>query len=218
MQPGETITPGTQPPNDPVENKEEALVAVPEAPNNSETAAVTPEPATGWQFSEESQAEGTLPEQNFEIKPVTWTASEYIAHNKGMGWFILLGLGLFALVALIYLATRDLIATIMVGIAGATFAAFSVRPPRTLDYTIDRHGVKIDQKFYPFEQIKSFALSDEGPLPSLMLLPMRRFLPPITIFYDPKAEDDIIDMLGTFLPHEEKEPDFIDRLMARIRF
>ena len=207
MQPGESITPDTEP------SATEAVKPVVDVPASPTQATTTPS-ETPFQ----SDAASDTPYEQKDLQPVTWTASEYIAHNKGAGWFVLLGLGLFVLVALIYLATRDVIATVMVGIAGVTFAAFSARPPRVLEYEINNQGIKIDQKFYPFAQIKSFALTDEGPLPSLMLLPMRRFLPPITIFYDPKAEDDILDMLGTFLPHEEKEPDFIDRLMARIRF
>ena len=162
--------------------------------------------------SDSSQPEAALPSQ------VSWTASEYISHAKGPGWFILLGLALFTLVGLIFFTTKDVIASVLVGIAGLTFGIFAARPPQVLDYTINNQGITIGRRSHPFNELKSFAIIDNGVIPSLMLLPLKRFMPPITVFYEPKEEEAIINMLAAYLPHEEKEPDFIDRLMGHIRF
>ncbi len=218
MQPGETITPGTQPTNDSVEKKEESVVAIPEVPTTSETAPPSPEPTTSWQFSEESQAEGTLPEQNLELNPVTWTASEYIAHNKNLAWYGLLAIGSFALTGLIYLLTKDVISSVLVAIMGVAFGVFAARKPQVLSYVVDERGIQIDQKLYAYSELKSFAVLQEGPLPAFLILPLKRFLPPITVYYDSKEEDNILNTLGSYLPHEDKQPDAIERLMARIRF
>jgi hypothetical protein len=47
---------------------------------------------------------------------------------------------------------------------------------------------------------------------------MKRFMPMTSIYFDPKDENRIVDMLSHFLPEEPKDPDFIDRLTRRIRF
>lgn len=173
-----------------------------------------PQEAT-WQYSPEDTT-GTV---SASIEPVSWTASEYIEHAKGLSWFVLLGLGLVALVALVYFMTgKDIFASVMVGIAGLVFGIFAARPPKVLQYSISPAGVQIGEKLYPFKEFKSFAVLTEGPLPSLLLMPLKRFLPPITLFYDPKSEDAILNALSAYLPHEEKEPDAVDRLMSRIRF
>lgn len=150
--------------------------------------------------------------------PVTWTASEYVDHGKGASWFVLFGLGLVALVGLIYFFSKDILATILVGVAGLMFGIFAARPPRVLTYVIDNHGITIGERHHPFNELKSFTLLEEGGLPSLMILPLKRFMPPITIFFDPRDEDKIIDALALHLPHEDKEPDLVDRLMSHIRF
>ena len=171
---------------------------------------------TAWQYSANDETAGSTPNS---IEPVSWTASEYIEHAKGLSWFVLLGLGLVALVVLIYFVTgKDIFASAMVGVAGLVFGIFAARPPKVLQYTISPAGIQIGPKLYTFKEFKSFAVLAEGPLPSLLLLPLKRFLPPITVFYDPKSEDAILNALSAYLPHEDKEPDAVDRLMSRIRF
>ncbi len=175
---------------------------------------------TSWNFTAESDDAALMPAPaSVPAGPISWTASEYIEHTKGLGWFVGLGLILSALVVTIYfIGGKDIMAAGMVGVAGLAFGIFAARPPRVLNYSIDAHGLQIDTKHYSFQEFKSFAVLEEGPLPSVLLLPLKRFLPPITVFYDPKSEDAILNALGSYLPHEDKEPDAVDRLMSKIRF
>lgn len=219
MQPGETITPGAeQPPARDPQKQDQPVAPVEQA---SQPVLPTPEaPASNWQYAggpaDESQANNASPSLN--AKAASWSASEYIAHAKGTMWFVLLGIGLAAFVTAVFLLTEDLIASIVVGIAGITFGAFAARPPRVLEYSVDARGIQIGSRFYPYADFKSFSLLEEGPLPAIVLLPLKRFLPPITVFYEPKEEDKILDVLADYLPHEEKQQDIVDRLMRHIRF
>ena len=221
MQPGETITPGAaQPPAPEPEQQDLPTPMSEQAPQPVDPAPTLPvaAPVTNWQFNasnEAQSAEVPLPDQT--VEQVSWSASEYIAHSKGLSWFVILGLGLFVFIAVVFAVTHDIFASLMIGVAGATFGVFAARPPRVLEYSVDNHGINIGQKFYSYGDFKSFALVDEGP-PAIMLLPLKRFLPPITVFYEANQEDKILDVLADFLPHEEKQPDVVDRLMSRIRF
>lgn len=225
MQPGETISPGAAPTPAPGPEKQDQPAvpveqpAQPVAPTPPPAVLATPEPATNWQFTEgsaEPQVDASSPSQ--DTKTASWSASEYIAHNKGTAWFALLGVGLFVFIAVVYIATKDVVASIMVGIAGVTFGVFAARSPRVLEYTVNASGIQIGQKLYTYADFKSFSLAEDGPLPAIILLPLKRFLPPITVFYEPKEEDSILDVLADYLPHEEKQPDIVDKLMRRIRF
>lgn len=229
MQPGDTITPGAspqptpeapQPSPTPVQTAP-APVDPPAAPIPSPTPPEVPtaeaELATDWQYaSGEAQEDPSAARPS--LSPVSWTASEYVAHQKSMGWYMLSGLALVVAIAVVYLLTKDLVAAIVVALAGVIFGVFSARPPRVLNYSITDTGVQMGQRFYPYHEFKSFAVSEEGTLPSVLLLPLKRFLPPITVFYDPKEEDAIINALSSYLPFEHKQPDAVDKLMARIRF
>jgi hypothetical protein len=200
MQPGETITPGAAPTPAPEPEKQQPV----------------PSPA-GWQFTGSEDQSVEIDAQP-NIQPVSWTASEYIAHNKGLSWFVLLGIVLFAAAALLYVLTKEIVTSVMVSVAGITFGVFAARSPRVLEYTIDSRGVSIGQKLYPYTELKSFDVTEEGPLPAILLEPLKRFLPPITVFYDQNEEQAILEVLGSYLPHQEKKPDAVDKLMRHIRF
>jgi hypothetical protein len=220
MQPGETITPGTQPapeqqptpPQAPMPAEPQQPDPVPPAPG-----ATPEEPAANWQFTDNHDQPGESVSQP-AVQSVSWTASEYIAHNKGLLWFMMLGLVLAAVAVGMYFVTHDFITAIMVATAGIIFGVFAARQPHVLEYTLDSRGIKIGQKFYPYAEFKSFDITEEGPLPAILLEPLKRFLPPITVFYDQNEEDAIFNVLGNYLPHQEKAPDAVDRLMRRIRF
>lgn len=217
MQPGQTITPGQEqssaeqaPAPEAIqptqENTQPTLAAIEEeiAAKNLETASQ----------QDESQFPAELPAGEL----VRWTASEYVDHAKGPAWFALMGIGLFILVGLVYFVIKDVLAAVLVGFAGITFGIFAGRRPQVLQYSISPQGITIGQRTHSFAEFKSFSLTENGPLPAVLLMPLRRFLPPITIFYDPREEDKIIDALADYLPHEEREPDIVDRLMSKIRF
>lgn len=217
MQPGETITPGTQPAPEQAPEPPEVPTQAPVEQVQPPVAPSEPEPAPTWQFTANDGPADVAASQP-QVSAVSWTASEYIAHNKGMSWFIGLGLALFILVAGIYLTTKDITTPIMVAIAGLTFGVFAGRAPRVLKYVVDAKGITIGDKFYAYSDFRSFDISDDSALPAIMLIPLKRFLPPITVFYDEKEEDNILNVLGSYLPHEEQKPDAVDRLMRRIRF
>lgn len=149
---------------------------------------------------------------------VTWSASEFIAHHKSIGWYATLGLSAIAFAAVIYLLTKDEISTGVVIIAALLFGIAAGRKPRVLEYHLNNAGLLIAQKFYPYSDFKSFAISQEGALSSIIFLPLKRFMPSITVYYEPQDEEHITYVLSQHLPLEQHVPDVVDRLTSRIRF
>ena len=177
-------------------------------------------PAAGWQFKAEDQPAaapgGAVPSSN--VQPVSWTASEYIDHQKGAGWYLLLLVGGALIAGVLYLLTRDIVSSVIVLIAVIILAVFAARKPRTLQYQVDDTGVTIGPKLYQYGLFKAFWVSDDTAVGSITLLPLKRFMPPITLYYDNKDEDSIVEVIGSFLPLEQDHKDHVDRLMHRIRF
>jgi hypothetical protein len=220
MQPGQTITPGQQSEPETQQNEQTSVIATtsPQPTPAQEASVVNEEGAAPESPAITPQDTTPTPAETQNGGVVQWTASEYVDHTKGPAWFVLMGLGLFGTVALVYFLLKDIFAAALLGLAGITFAVFAGRRPQVLQYSISPQGISIGQRTHAFEDFKSFSLTESGPLPAILLLPLRRFLPPITIFYDPREEDKIIEALADYLPHEEREPDVVDRLMSRIRF
>ena len=149
---------------------------------------------------------------------VTWSASEFIAHQKSFVWYALLGLVAIAVGALIYILTSDKISTGAVIFVAVVMGIAAARKPRTLPYQLDHAGLSIGVKFYDYGQFRSFAVMDEGAFSSVVFMPLRRFMPIITVYFEPQDQDRIVAILADHLPMEAHQLDTIDQLMRKIRF
>lgn len=221
MQPGETITPGGQAPA-PSEPPTGQLAPPPPPPKPIEQPPAPPAPPAhtpeaAWQFSADDPA-GVAPHTAPTTGAVKWTASEYIAHGKGLSWYALLALGIAVMVLLTFLVTRELVSCVVVGIVGVIFGIFAARPPRVLEYAVDGTGVHVGPKFYAYGRFRTFSVIQEGAVRSILLMPMQRFGMPLAIYYEPQDEDMIIMTIGSYLPHEDRQLGMIENFMRQIRF
>jgi hypothetical protein len=151
---------------------------------------------------------------------VSWTASEFISHNKSIEWYGML-LGAAVLLAIIlWLLLRDIFSSIVIVVAVALLAGYAARKPRELQYAIHDQGVVVGDKPYPFSNFRSFSIVREAgsPFSSIEFIPLKRFALPLTIYYDPADEPKIAQAIADHVPYEERKRDAIDLLMHRIRF
>ena len=175
----------------------------------------------GWQYNPEPvdhANSGATTGRAKAPKEVSWTASEFIAHQKSASWYWLLALAAFLGAGVVYLFTRDEISAGMILIVALMLGIFARRKPRTLQYQIDTNGIHIGTKSYGFMEFKSYSIIDEGALNSISLLPLKRFSPGVSMYYDPQDEEKITALLANYLPVEVGQKDAIDRLMHKIRF
>lgn len=238
MQPGDTITPLKQsedagelviPRNTEAVTQEVpattplAQTPVAEPPQNPEPAPQPSEDQTAnemsppWQYESENGSYSDQ-QQQIDIKPVNWSASEFIDNAKDIKWFMGLAAITLAVVVVIYFMTQDLITSVVIIMAAVLFGITAKRKPRTLEYQIDHTGLNIGGKPFPYEIFKSFAVMKEGAFSSIQLMPLKRFMPSISLYYPPESEEQIVTTLGSYLPHEDRTHDPIERLMRRVRF
>lgn len=149
---------------------------------------------------------------------VSWEASEYIHHQKTAGWFLMLGLGTAVLGTVLYLVLKDIFSVVVLVLMAVTIGIFAARPPRTLRYRLSRHSLAIGEKEYPLGDFRSFSLAQEGAILSITFLPTKRFMVPVTVYFAPEDEEKILSVLEASLPHEERQPDVIDRWTSKLRF
>lgn len=149
---------------------------------------------------------------------ITWTASEFIAHDKSSGWYLMLMLAAAGVSVLVFFITRDIISVVVVAVAAIVLAMYGSHKPRQLEYKINPQGITIGPKNYPFDHYRSFSVIPEGAFSSIVFMPLKRFSPPLSIYYDPDDEQSILDLLNKSLPFEERKRDAVDSLMHKIRF
>ncbi len=149
---------------------------------------------------------------------ITWTASEFIAHNKGPLWYVVLAVGSVVIAFLFWLLTKDVITSSAFVVVAIVLAIFGAKKPRSLEYRIDKDGLHIGGQLHSFNSFRSFAVMRQGAFSSLVFLPLRRFSLSLSAYYDPEDEQKIISIISAYLPMEEHKQDMLDSLMWRIRF
>jgi hypothetical protein len=211
-EPGWVFKPGDSP------SQSEQPVAVSSEPE--QLVAATPEPLQPEAPIETAQELPAEPEADYDpnLAHVEWTASEYIAAPKSGGWFGLLAISSVILAVVVFILTRDILSTAVIGILGIIVGIFAARQPHTLTYSVDNQGLHIGEKFYPYETFKSFSVAKEQAISYISLSPLRRFMPPLTVHYSPDDEGRITQTLAEYLPYEDHKPDVVDSITRRIRF
>lgn len=216
VRPAEEPDDAPQPVPDPVPGPDQMATA----PYGQPVAAPIAEPAQDatWQYQQSAAPAPTAFEPALPQDGITWTASEFIAHEKGAQWYGLLLLVGLAAASADYLLFRDTISSVIILLAVVAFSALSARKPRTQQYTITPGGLQIGAKAYFFQDFKNFSIAEEGAIASIVFMPMKRFMPALTIYVAPDMEDQVVDFLSALLPFEQHRADAVDSLMRRIRF
>ena len=211
-QPAPTPGPGSEPAA--AEQPQSAPAIAAEAAHGDLSEPPAPEqPDTGWQFRPSTRgAQQSLPAD------ITWTASEFISHEKNAGWYGALIVVGAVVAAGDYVLTKDWLSAGVIAFATVAFAALSARKPRTQQYALTHQGLQIGNKAYFFQDFKNFSITEEGAIASVVFMPLKRFMPPLTIYLTPDMEDQVVGFLSQVLPFEQHRADAVDSLMRRIRF
>jgi len=169
------------------------------------------------------EATGPAPAPQIPAEPVAqpdiaWTAAEFVAHDKSFRWYALLLLGGFVVAGLDYLIAGDVFSTAVIVFATVVFAIFAARKPHTQSYALTRDGIQIGGRLYSFTDFKTFSVNEEAGVSSVILMPLRRFMPALTIHLSEDVEDAVADRLSEILPFEAHKADAVDSLLKRMRF
>lgn len=152
-----------------------------------------------------------------DSKAVEWEASEYIHHEKGVGWVISLVFVAAALVALAIIFAQWTFAIVLVVMAVA-FGYYALRRPKTVHYRLNSHALNVDGKEFPLTNFRAFGVVEEGAFHSIQLIPSKRFGFAVVLYVSEDEGEEVVDLLGSQLPMLKIEPDPFDALMRKLRF
>lgn len=150
---------------------------------------------------------------------ISWSASEFVHHEKNVLWYLGLAGATIAIAAAVYfILNQDTFTLVIVLLLGVVFGIAAARKPRVLNYMVDDFGLAVDKKQYKYEDFKSFSLEKDSAISSLIFMPVQRFSPPLTLYVPSENIDDVIDLVGVYLPLEQQETGYVDKFLSRIRF
>ena len=150
------------------------------------------------------------------IKPISWQAEEYIAQNHSTSWYICLFIigGILCVLSILLKWWTFLILVILSVI---TIIIYALRPPRTINYTLDSNGLTEGNTLYEYSKFKAFGIIKDDDHYSAVLIPKRRIGISVKVYFPEDNGEAIVDALGARLPMEEVKPDFLDKIVKYLR-
>jgi len=146
-----------------------------------------------------------------------WTADGLHHDPQSGARMVVVFIIVVVVAALVYLLTKSPFSAGAIAVIGLLFGIIGSKRPQALDYRIDTTGIMIGQKRYSYSQFRSFAIIDEGGYTSIALMPLKRFLPMLSVFYDPQIQSEVVEALSAHLPLEDHKRDLIDQLTSIIK-
>jgi len=217
-QPNDWQQPNEQPSQAPYEaplpetppQKAPVVTLTPDVPLQQPASIAAPEP----------EEEAPIPAgdmQPREEEPVHWQAHEYIHHEKDALWFVIFTVVVLGLMAFSIFVIQSITFTILIPVMAAALIVYSRRPPRIMDYTLSSKGLHVNDRLYPFNEFKGFGVIRDGKEYSVMLIPIKRFKPGVSVYFPEEAGEAIVDILGTRLPMQKLHLDIVDRVIRKLR-
>jgi len=149
-------------------------------------------------------------------QPVQWQAPEYVQERRSPWWFIIFWVVTIALMAAAIFVMKSISFAVLVPAMAAALMIYSHRPPRMLNYVLSGKGVYINEKLHPMSEFRSFGVLTDESIPSLMLIPTKRFRPGLTLHFPEEYGEAIVDVLGSRLPMKELRLDVFDQLIRKL--
>jgi hypothetical protein len=139
---------------------------------------------------------------------LNWSAPEYEEKERSKDWFWALGIIVVtsSVAAIIF---SDYFFAALLVLSGILLGFFAVKKPDMISYELNDKGLKIGNRLYPYENIKSFWIQVEQPKPTnqqhlptiikplLFIQSERAFMPIITIPIEEIMAEDIYSVLAS---------------------
>ncbi len=149
-------------------------------------------------------------------QPIQWQAPEYLQERRSPWWFIGFWAVVIVLMAVAILVVQSWSFALLIPAMAAALTIYSHRPPRLLNYVLTDKGIYINEKLHPMSEFRSFGVLQAESMPSVMLIPVKRFRPGLTVHFPAEAGEAIVDMLGARIPMQPIKLDAFDKLIRQL--
>lgn len=168
--------------------------------------------------SPETQEFKPSPSDGIDLtEPIAWNAPEGVRVQRGAVWYVIFAIVLAGLMALAILVFQNWTFAILLPIMAVALFVLSNNNPQTINYAISPKGIYIADTLHDFSEFRAFGLLHENDQHSILLLPVKRFSPGLTIYFSEAEGEKIVDMLGARLPMQEIKPDALEKFIRLIK-
>jgi len=174
-------------------------------------------PAQADDYPEDNTGQPSPEKHIIENEPIHWVANEYIHGERSKTWFIVFGVVVASLITIDLLFWKSYTFSILVVVMAAALIIYTRRTPQSVNYTLSGdQGLYIGEKLYHFNEFKSFGLIRDAEHHSIMMVPVKRFAPGVSVYFPDEAGEQIVDILGARLPMEQLKLDAVDIIVRKL--
>jgi len=186
-------------------------------PDETAPAAESVTPSESPESVDETKIDQDSSTPEVDEATIQWQATEYVQHDRGMMWYLVLtGISL-ALMAIAIFLMQSISFAILIPVMAAALIIYVRRPASLVNYTVSRKGIHINDKLHPYDEFRSFGILSHEGSHSIVLVPRQRFQLSQTLYFPEEVGESLVDMLAARVPMNEVKPDAIDRILARLR-
>lgn len=195
-------------------------------PNQQENEPQAPEAPISQPLTDQEMSEATPQEQVFvedqpselpPLEPVQWQAVEYVQYAKQPLWYVGFGAVVIVLMVLAVWLMQAWTFAVLILVMAVALLLYSHRPPRELSYVLSEKGLYINDQLHPMGEFKAFGVVQDSENHSLMLIPIKRFRPGLSVFFPTEVGERVVDLLGAYLPMQELKLDLFDKIVQKLR-
>jgi hypothetical protein len=149
---------------------------------------------------------------------IRWGGHEYSYSEKSVDWYWAVGIvALSGAVAAILLG--NFLFGILILIGAFTLSLFAARKPNTVTFEINRRGILIDKKLFPYNTLDSFWIHEDTHHATLLVRSQKAMMPLIMIPLSEPVDAEIVHLsLSRFLEEEEHDMPISHRLVEYFGF
>ena len=150
------------------------------------------------------------------VKDVSWQAEEYIVRDHNTLWFVgLFVVGVILCAVSVIFKWWTFLILVVLSITAILISIF--RPPRKINYQLDKNGLTEGTRLHKYEDFRAFGILREDSHFSAVLIPKKRFGMSVKVYFPGDSGESIVDALGARLPMEEVKLDLLDRIVNFLR-
>lgn len=156
--------------------------------------------------------------QNEPVASLSWQAPEYVYIKKSPDWYWAVGIMSIGFFVVAVIFQNFLFGAFML-LGGFTVALYGARPPRIVTFTLSVEGIRIENRVYPYESLKSFWIFYRPPdIKELSIESQKMIMPQIKIPLGEANPAEVRAYLQQFMPERQQEESLIDTAMRFLKF
>jgi hypothetical protein len=164
------------------------------------------------------QADKAPPVRPASDKPIlVWEGKEFQEYERNRKWYLLVGV-IGALLTIGALVLQQWLTAPVFALATFVVLRHADDKARTVSYQISRLGVTVDDKFHPYNELKTYWIVYNPPAQTITFQNIGRFKPLIKLNLEDMDPEVVRETLKPYLAETPKQSeDFLDKFSRFIR-